>query len=138
VAPLRPLVEQTQVGFLARTSYREHVRGRLVQEAMLHRPIRPSVAELETPILDQIAAYAAEHKALLIVGWSEETASYSWLQTWAAANDIRFADWATRARSIRAAIPTLPVHNQHSGGHHRGWVNQVIAREFARQIRARR
>ena len=35
-------------------------------------------------------------------------------------------------------MPRLTLDNQHSGGHHRGWTNQFIASEFARQIRARR
>jgi hypothetical protein len=35
-------------------------------------------------------------------------------------------------------MPKLTLDNQHSGGHHRAWVNQIIAAEFARQMRARR
>jgi len=34
-------------------------------------------------------------------------------------------------------MPALTLDNQHSGGHHRAWVNRVIAEEFRRQMGAR-
>jgi hypothetical protein len=75
---------------------------------------------------------------VLVVSWSEETESYSWLKSWAAQRGVAFADWAPKASSVREAMPGLTLDNQHSGGHHRGWANQLIATEFARQIRAPR
>ncbi|HYN85205.1 MAG TPA: hypothetical protein VER32_08135, partial [Pyrinomonadaceae bacterium] len=60
--------------------------------------------------------------------------SYEWVKGWAGVRGVAFADWAPAAESVRAAIPALPLDNQHTGGHHRGWTNRVIAEEFARQI----
>ena len=73
-----------------------------------------------------------------MVSWSTETDSYQWLKEWAARNDAQFADWAPRVDSIKAAIPDLPIENQHSGGHHRGWVNTIIAQEYAAAIDGQR
>ncbi|MBC8031498.1 MAG: hypothetical protein H7Z16_15555 [Pyrinomonadaceae bacterium] len=136
--PLRFVLEDTQLGLLARVSYRERVRARMVKEASKQSDRKLSVAELESPILAQMKAYAEEHNSKLIVSWSDEGESYQWLKSWATKQEIAFADWAPKANSVRATIPRLPLDNQHSGGHHRGWTNQVIAQEFARQIRARR
>jgi hypothetical protein len=136
-SPLRLFLEKTQIGLLARVSYRQRVRDRLVQEATPQQDPKPTVAELESPVLEQLKAYAAEHNSKLIVGWSEDGQSYHWLQAWAAQQGIAFADWAPKAAAVRAAMPRLTLDNQHSAGHHRGWTNQIIAREFARQIRAR-
>jgi lysophospholipase L1-like esterase len=136
--PLRLVFERTHVGLLARAAYRQRVRDRLVDEATGRLGRKPSVAELEASILERLKAYAEQNQSALVVSWSEETESYSWLKSWAAERGVAFADWAPKANSVRAAMPTLTLDNQHSGGHHRGWVNQLIAWEFARQIRARR
>ena len=136
--PLRLLLEETQLGLLARAAYRERVRGQMVREATEQLGRRATVAELELPILEQIKSYAEERNSLLIVSWSEETESYHWLKSWAAQHGIAFADWAPRANSVRETMPRLTLGNQHSGGHHRGWTNHFIAMEFARQIRAQR
>jgi hypothetical protein len=134
--PLRLLFEHTRIGLLARVAYRQHVRDRMVDEATKQMSVKPSVAELESSILERIKSYAEEQHCVFIVGWSEETASYHWLKSWAAQRGIAFADWAPKANSVREVMPSLTLDNQHSGGHHRGWVNQFIAMEFARQIRA--
>jgi len=134
--PLRLFFEKTHIGLLARASYRQHLRDRRVAEA-LPKGDKTPIAELESPILERLEKYAAENGSLLIVGWSDEGESYRWLQAWASQRGIAFADWAPKATAVRHAIPKLPLDNSHSGGHHRGWVNQIIAREFARQIRAR-
>jgi len=47
---------------------------------------------------------------------------------------VTFADWVPKVNAVKSAIPRLPVENNHSGDHLRGWVNRVIAEEFARQI----
>ena len=134
--PLRLFFEKTHIGLLARASYRQRLRDRGVAEALPNGAKFP-IAELESPILDRLERYAAEHGSLLVVGWSDDGESYRWLQAWASQRGIAFADWAPKANVIRQAIPKLPLDNPHSAGHHRGWVNQIIAREFARQIRAR-
>lgn len=134
--PLRFFLERTHVGLLARASYRQRVRERMVDEAKKQLVRKPPVAELELPVLERIESYAEEHHSLLVMSWSDEGESYRWLKTWAAQRGIAFADWAPKANSVRAAMPGLTLDNQHSGGHHRGWTNQFIASEFARQVRA--
>lgn len=137
-SPLRLVFERTHLGLLARAAYRQRVRDRMVQEATAGLGRKPSVAESELPVLEQLKAYADEHQSLLVVSWSEETESYSRLKSWAAGRGVAFADWAPQAASVGEALPGLSLDNQHSGGHRRGWVNQLIASEFARHIRARR
>lgn len=134
--PLRLFFEKTHIGLLARASYRQRLRDRRVAEALPNGAKLP-ISELQSPILERLERYAAEHGSLLVVGWSDEGESYRWLQAWASKRGIGFADWAPKTNAVRHAIPKLPLDNPHSGGHHRGWVNQIIAREFARQIRAR-
>lgn len=110
----------------------------MVDEAAKQPGGKTSVAQSESPVVERMRAYAEENGSLLVVSWSEEGESYQWLKSWAAREGIAFADWAPKANSLREAMPRLPLDNQHSGGHHRGWTNQFIAMEFARQIRARR
>ncbi len=134
--PLRFFFERTHLGLLARAAYRQRVRERLVGEATANLGRKPPVAELEAPVLERLKAYAEARRAVLVVGWSEESESYPWLKSWAVRRGVAFADWAPRANSVREAMPKLTLDNQHSGGHHRAWVNQLIAAEFARQMRA--
>lgn len=136
--PLRLFFERTQLGLRVREANRGRVRARLVAESTAHLGHTASVAELEAPVLERLKAYAEQQRAVLVVGWSEESASYFWLKSWAAQRAVPFADWAPRANSVREVMPGLTLDNQHSGGHHRVWVNQLIAAEFARQIRAGR
>lgn len=136
--PLRLLLERTQLGLVARAAYRQRARDRMVKEASKGGDGKTSVAELQSSVLERLKAYAEEQKALLVVGWSDDTDSYRWLKSWAAQREIAFADWAPKADSVRQAMPQLTLDNQHSGGHHRGWTNGLIAAEFARQMRARR
>jgi hypothetical protein len=136
--PLRFVFERTHLGRLARAAYSQRVRDRLVGEATANLGRKPSVAELESSVLERLKAYADARGSVLVVGWSEESESYAWLKSWAVQRRVAFADWAPRANSVREAMPKLTPDNPHSGGHHRAWVNQVIAAEFARHIRAGR
>lgn len=136
--PLRFIFEHTHLGRLARAAYRQRVRDRLVAEATANLGRKASVAELEASVLERLKTYAESRRSVLVVGWSEESASYPWLKSWAAQRGVAFADWAPKANSVRDVMPKLTLDNQHSGGHHRAWVNQLIAAEFARQIRAGR
>lgn len=97
-----------------------------------------SVAELEGPVLQRIATACHDYGALLIVSWSSPGDSYHWLKSWAAARGVAFADWSPAVESVQVAIPSLPMDNPHSGGHHRAWVMRIVAEEFARKIRAGR
>lgn len=136
--PLRLLLERTHIGLIARAAYRQRARDRMVGEATKELGRKVSVAELESSVLERLKSYAKEQQALLVVSWSDESDSYRWLKSWSAQHEIAFADWAPKADSVRSVMPQLTLDNQHSGGHHRGWANQIIAAEFARHIRARR
>lgn len=137
--PLRMLLEHSQIGLRLRAALLERSRRRLSEEAFgrAGHGVGAPVAELESSVPERLASYAKEHNSLLIVSWSDEGDSYDWLKAWAAREGIAFADWSPKAKSVRAVMPGLPLDNQHSSGHHRGWVNRVIAEEFSRQIRAR-
>jgi len=128
----------TQIGVKVNRRLMERKQEQLRAEAMSkigfgERP--PSTAELEAENLERLTEAARKYGSLLIVTWSDEGASYDWLKTWAAHKGLAFADWAARTNSVRAAMPALPLDNNHTGGHHRGWTNRLIAEEFARQIR---
>jgi hypothetical protein len=134
--PLRLLLEHSQIVLRLRAALLERSRRLLSDEASgTVRPSRP-VAELESSVLERLDSYAKEHHSVLVVSWSDEGSSYDWLKTWAERSGVAFADWAPKANSVRSEVPALPLDNQHSSGHHRGWVNRVIAEEFLRQIRA--
>lgn len=135
--PLRLFQEHTQIGIRVRNYLLERKLIRLSDAALGRAGRSVPVAELQRPVLERLAAYARERGALLVVSWSDPTDSYDWLKAWAAADGVAFADWVPKADSVRAAVPALPLDNQHSSGHHRGWTNRVIAEEFLRQMQAR-
>ncbi|HEY9283323.1 MAG TPA: hypothetical protein VIP46_07710 [Pyrinomonadaceae bacterium] len=135
--PMRVLQEHTQIGLRVRNYLLERKLVRLSDAALGRAGRRVPVAELQRPLLERLAAYARERGALLVVSWSDPTDSYGWLKAWADGNGVAFADWAPKADSVRSAMPALPLDNQHSGGHHRGWTNRLIAEEFLRRMKAR-
>lgn len=135
VGPLQWLTNDLQIGIRLKLLIGGLRRARLNASNSGTEPAGPSVAALERPVIENIAAFAKENNARLIVGWSGEGASYEWLKGWAAENEVLFADWGPKVGSVRANVPELPLENHHSGGHLRGWVNQIIAEEYARQIR---
>lgn len=137
--PLRFLLERTHLGLAARAAYRQRVRDHMAEETRRRQgAASASVAELESSVFERLKAFADEQQTLLVVGWSDEGESYRWLKGWAERSGVAFADWAPRTNAVRAVMPTLPLDNRHSGGHHRGWTNRLLAEEFARQIRVRR
>ena len=93
-----------------------------------------SVAESEAPIFERLLSDAKKYNAKLVISWSGDGPSYEYAKSWARKNAVGFADWLPKAKSVQAAIPDLPLENQHSNRHYRGWVNHLIAAEFARQI----
>jgi lysophospholipase L1-like esterase len=130
IKPMQWLTNDLQIG----------LRTKLLVADMRHRPIaapsdQRSAAELEASVLDRLVQFAAAHNAHLVASWSTEGDSYNWLKNWAVQNNIAFADWAPRVDSVTAAIPDLPTENPHSSGHHRGWVNTIIAEEYAAAIK---
>jgi lysophospholipase L1-like esterase len=130
VTPIRWL-SQFQIGIRIRALTSRH----RISNATKGEIPNKSVAELESPLLERLSGYARENRVRLIVTWSNPGASYDWLKDWANESNVTFADWVSRTQSIQSAIPAMPTENNHSGGHHRGWVNHVIAEEFGRQIR---
>jgi lysophospholipase L1-like esterase len=133
--PMRLFQEHTQTGLRVRNFVLERRLVRLSDAALGKAGRKVPVAELQRPVLERLAAHAREHGALLVVSWSDPTDSYGWVKEWAARNGVAFADWLPRAESVRAAMPALPLDSLHSGGHHRGWVNRVIAEEYLRRMR---
>jgi hypothetical protein len=137
VVPMRWLTENLEIGIKAKslTLGRRRERARVEAEARESKDGRAhSAAEFEAGVFERLKTYAAGQGATLVVGWSDANPSYYWLKEWAARNGVAFADWSPRAASVQAAMPALPLDNNHSGGHHRAWTNRVIAEEFARQM----
>lgn len=94
-----------------------------------------SVAEQQRSVFERMKTQCRDKKTTLVVSWAAApSASYDWLKTWAATNDVVFADWLPGVESVRGHIPDLPLNNPHSGGHLRPWVNRFIAEEYARQV----
>lgn len=135
-APSRLFLEETHLGILTRQRVWEREKIRIVGEARPNYNKKSSTAELELPIIEQLRAFADENGTLLIVSWSDAGESYRWMQQWSDREGVAFADWFPKAESVRKAMPKLSLDNPHSGAHHRGWLNQIIAAEFARQVRA--
>ncbi|HVG30752.1 MAG TPA: SGNH/GDSL hydrolase family protein [Pyrinomonadaceae bacterium] len=137
--PARWLANGSQIGLNVRRIMLERIRARAIGEvaAQLSRDgSEINTAEFESPLLERLSAYAKGQGATLVVSWSDANSSYYWLKGWASRNGVAFADWAPRTASVQAAVPALPLDNNHSGGHHRAWANRVIAEEFARQMGA--
>ena len=130
VTPMQWLTNDLQLG----------LRTKLFVAGMRHQQViasddKRSAAEIELPVLERLRQFAAVQNSRLAVSWSTEGDSYKWLKSWAVEHNIAFADWAPRVDSVTAAIPDLPTENPHSSGHHRGWVNTIIAEEYAAAIK---
>jgi hypothetical protein len=108
-------------------------RGRAARSLL--SPSGPPVAAEEADVLERLRATCAEMRSPLVVSWFEPGASYEWLRRWAAEKGVAFADWAPAAASVQADLPALPRDNEHEGGHHRTWLNRILAEEMARAIR---
>ncbi len=136
--PWRWLKTETQVGVKVKRFFFSRQRAALREAVLGPEGVggdeKPSAAELQRTVLERLAERAREHGALLVVGWSDEGRSYEWLKSWAGARGVAFADWSPRAKSVMTNIAALPLDNHHTGDHHRGWTNRVIAEEFARHI----
>lgn len=137
--PLQWLTNDLQIGLRAKIAIGLMRQGRtLGADIPAARAPAPSAARSGAGVRERLAAFAREHDARLVVSWANDTESYGLLQEWAAQRGIPFADWRARVVSVQAAMPALTANNPHSGGHHRAWVNRLIAEEFARQMQAAR
>lgn len=139
---LKPLgwwAYETEVGKRVKVFWGGLKRARIFSRAPVPPGERsPSAAEHEEPIFQALQNLAERYGARLIVSWSgapaADDASYDWLKEYAGRNHIAFADWHPAVASVRQAIPHLPLMNPHSGGHYRTWVNQQVARAYAKHI----
>jgi len=139
VRPLQWLTNDLQIGVRAKVAIDVMRRGRIPgADVPAAGAPAPAAARSGADVRERLAAFAREHNARLVVSWANDTESYGLLQKWAAQRGIPFADWRARVVSVQAAMPALTANNPHSGGHHRAWVNRLIAEEFARQMQAAR
>jgi lysophospholipase L1-like esterase len=98
-------------------------------------------AEMLAPAFRELINLSRGMGATLVLSWmpvrlsTEMTPGYRWLQEFCRRQGLPFADWLPMARSIRERLPALPFENNHSAGHYRTWVNAMVARSFAQQIR---
>lgn len=131
LSPLQWVTQETEIGKRLNLAYigvRPNVsEDRAISEA--------SVAEREATALKRIFETTKELGARLIVSWANKSNSYHWLKRWAEVNDVAFADWGPLFETVKVAYPNIPVENSHSGGHYRAWVNNMIARAYAKEVK---
>ena len=136
VGPLQTFIEDVQLVKRIRLAFHQ-VRGDVLED-MIDRTMADSlnpVAAREEDLLDRVVDECQNEQARLIVSWMGPSPSYGWMKQWAKERGIAFADWLPKVYSMQSAIPALPMGNHHSGGHVRGWVERIIAEEYARQLR---
>jgi lysophospholipase L1-like esterase len=98
-------------------------------------------ARMLAPAFKELINVSRRMGATLVLTWmpvrlsTEMTPGYRWLQEFCRRQGLAFADWFPLARSIGQHLPDLPLANNHSAGHYRTWVNAMVARAFAQQIR---
>jgi lysophospholipase L1-like esterase len=97
--------------------------------------------ELQEPVFRKLITLSKDMHAILIISWvpsiwsKEISPNYMALRQYAARNNLRFADWYPMVSSVLDKNPHLPAINNHSAGHYRTWINQMIARAYAQQIK---
>jgi hypothetical protein len=129
---------ETEIG--KRLSFLYKIRRR--QQTVAQKANSPqNRAEMLAPAFRELINLSRGMGATLILSWmpvrfsTEMTPGYRWLQEFCRRQGIHFGDWFPMARAIREQIPALPFENNHSAGHYRTWVNAMVARSFAQQIR---
>ena len=97
-------------------------------------------AEKSIKVLDRLKNLSEKDNFELIISWvtdptfDQSCNSYDWVKSWAKENNIKFADYLPRIKSIKKQWINMPIYNDHSGGHFRTWVNFVIADTFSKAI----
>ncbi|OQX11592.1 MAG: hypothetical protein BWK76_18915 [Desulfobulbaceae bacterium A2] len=138
--PLAWLIHDTELGKRANYIRGMRVRGKAARMRGEEKgPVAqaPSVAQRQERHLVWLKNEAFNIGATLIVSWANDpnySRSYSWMHQWALENGVAFADWYPAVESVLAAMPLLPLANDHSGGHYRIWVNSLITAEFGRHV----
>jgi lysophospholipase L1-like esterase len=129
---------ETEIG--KRLTFLHKIRGR--QQAVAQKTTNPqNSAEMLEPAFRELMNVSRGMGATLVLSWMpvrlsmQMTPEYRWLREFCRGQGLAFADWFPMARSIREHLPALPFENNHSAGHYRTWVNAMVARSFAQQIR---
>jgi hypothetical protein len=133
--PLKWLFMDTQIGARIKYIFQETILKSKYSKIEQEENKERSIAELEKNEIEKIVETTKKFGAVPILSWASVGDSYDWLRSWAAQNDIAFADWGPGALSVSKAIPGLPWDNSNSADHHRSWLNYMIAQEFAREIK---
>lgn len=137
VRPLQWITNDLQIGIRIKMivgNFRRRSLGAAGQNSEKFAS-EPSPAESEKAVFEDLVRFAEEGGSTLIISWSDNSGSYDWVKGWAERRNVAFADWRTPTLAVKQLVPELPLENNHSGGHHRGWVNRLIADAFARKIR---
>jgi hypothetical protein len=135
IGPLQAVQHNFEIAKRVRMAY--HLLRGNSREEVLERSMSDTiicVAAREENALSRLLRQCRLYRSQLIMTWIWPSPSYGWLKQWAARHEVPFADWMPRVNAVESAIPGLPLENNHSGDHLRGWVNRIIAAEFARQI----
>jgi lysophospholipase L1-like esterase len=133
IGPLQWLQYETEIGKRLTLLLKYWRTGR-------EKPQLQNLVELQKPVLQKFVNLSKEMHATLIITWfpvywsKEISPNYVALKHYAAQNNLAFADWYPMVSAVLEKDPQVPVINNHSAGHYRAWVNQMIARAFARQI----
>ncbi|MFA5183766.1 MAG: SGNH/GDSL hydrolase family protein [Syntrophales bacterium] len=136
IGPLQWLQYETEIG----KRVTRLLKGRISQDELLR--IRGlNFVELQGPVLQELIDLSKELNATLIISWvpcywsKEISPNYLALKQYAARNNLAFADWYPMVKAVLDKNPNVPAVNYHSAGHYRTWINQMIARAFAQQIK---
>ena len=131
-----PLVEDVE---LVKRYFR--LRGLMLKKQMDNNAEFPNdvcTAERQSEKLTNISEVCDRMNATLIVSWVTDTRkkhSYEWLKGWAVSQRIGFADYRPGTMELLSSKPRLEMKNHHSTRHFRSWVNNAIARAFAKKIK---
>jgi lysophospholipase L1-like esterase len=129
---------ETEIG--KRLTFLHKIRRR--QQTAAQKTNNPqNCAQILEPAFKELINVSRGMGATLVLSWMpvrlsmEMTPEYRWLREFCRRQGLPFADWFPMARTIREHLPGLPFENIHAAGHYRTWVNAMVARGFAQQIR---
>ena len=131
--PLQWFTHRTEIGKRLKLAISTVRRNKIFNGKVLSME-KTDVAVLQRPVLDKLLNISKKLQSTLIVSWANPSESYQSLKDWAGEHHVQFADWYPLVQSVQKSMPALSLDNQHSGGHHRTWVNQMIAQAFEQHI----
>ena len=132
---LNQTLEQSQI----------YLRAKMAGRAIRNRMLTPASAvpvpegapatddpESVLPGLRELRKTADRYHSRVILSYTEiDQPMYDVVQAYAARNGWGFIDYRPAVTRTLGAMPSLPTHHTHSGGHFRSWVNLTIARRAA-------